>query len=96
MKRTVVTLLVVSLFALPLFAQDRVEKARCVSLEHARGAWQMQISCERGEGSISLADSSGSYTGNGVFSTWSQPELRALYQSLLPSDAESFELMQLG
>ena len=56
MKRAVVTLLVV-LFAVPLFAQD--SKAQCVSLEHVRGAWRMQIKCEQGSGVILLADRDG-------------------------------------
>jgi hypothetical protein len=99
MKRTVVTMLVISLFALPMFAQDPVAKARCVSLEHVRGAWRMQISCERGDGAISLADTSEqkSYRGDGLFATWSQDDLRAMYQMLIPKESgAAFELMQLG
>jgi hypothetical protein len=99
MKRTVITMLVISLFALPMFAQDPVTKARCVSLEHSRGAWRMQISCERGDGAISLAESGEqkSYRGDGVFATWSQDDLRAMYQLLIPKEnGTAFELMQLG
>jgi hypothetical protein len=99
MKRTVITMLVISLFAMPMFAQDPITKARCVSLEHVKGAWRMQISCERGEGAISLADAGQqtSYRGDGVFSTWSQGDLSAMYESLIPKDGgPAFELMQLG
>jgi hypothetical protein len=99
MKRAVVTMLVVSLFAVPMFAQDPVAKARCVSLEHVSGAWHMQISCENGAGSISLSEASenATYRGDGVFATWSQQELRAMYESLVPKDTESaIEVLQLG
>src|SRR5258705_13741291 len=89
MRRPLVTLLVISLFSLPLLAQDRVEKARCISLEHVRGAWRMQISCERGDGSISLADSGTQnlYRGDGAFAKWSQDDLRATYQLLMPKES---------
>lgn len=96
MKRAVVTLLVV-LFAVPLFAQD--SKAQCVSLEHVRGAWRMQIKCEQGTGAILLADKDGakSYRGEGVFANWTQEQLGSMYESLAPqATTPSLELMQLG
>jgi hypothetical protein len=97
MKRSVVIVLAVSLFALPLFAAG--SKAQCVSLEHVRGAWRMQIRCEQGVGAIALTDTSStkSYSGEGVFSNWSQEQLGAMYESLVPRDSDAAtELMQLG
>lgn len=96
MKRSVViAVLIVSLVALPIFAAG--SKARCVSLEHVSGAWRMQIRCEQGEGAISLADRNSTriYTGEGIFADWSQQQLGAMYESLVPKE-ESIELLQLG
>ena len=56
MKRAI-TVLILSLFAFPLFAQgEQSTKFQCVSLEHVQGAWRMQIKCEQGAGAISLSD----------------------------------------
>ena len=95
MKRSVITVLIISLVALPLFAAG--SKARCVALEHVRGAWRMQIRCEQGAGAISLSDTSSAkvYSGEGIFSEWSQEQLGAMYDSLVPQES-GFELMQLG
>ena len=95
MKRSVITVLIISLVALPLFAAG--SKPRCVALEHVRGAWRMQIRCEQGAGAISLSDTSAAkvYSGEGVFSEWSQQQLGAMYDSLVPQEV-GFELMQLG
>ncbi len=97
MKRTAVTMLVVSLFAFSLFAGE--SKARCMSLEHVRGAWQMSIRCDQGVGTIALVDTAGKnvYRGDGIFSSWSQEQLGSMYQSLVPQDnSSSIEVLQLG
>lgn len=95
MKRTIVTLLVISLVSLPLFAG---QKPQCVSLEHVRGAWQMQIKCDEGTGTITLVDAHGAklYRGDGIFKHWSQEKLGAMYESLIPQQADATELLQLG
>jgi hypothetical protein len=95
MKRSVITVLIISLVALPLFAAG--SKARCVALEHVGGAWRMQIRCEQGAGAISLSDTSSAkvYSGEGIFAEWSQKQLGAMYDSLVPQE-DGFELMQLG
>ncbi len=96
MKRTVISILVLSLAALPLFAESaKATKARCLSLEHVRGAWVMKVECVEGAGSILMADN-GRYRGEGVFSTWSQERLRTMYDSLIPKDETRIELLQLG
>jgi hypothetical protein len=100
MKRAVVMMLVVSLSAMSLFAAERsprLSNPRVLSLEHAQGAWRMQIKCEEGTGSIWLMDAANVqvYRGEGCFSTWSQERLSATYQSLLPIESR-FELLQLG
>lgn len=96
MKRTLISVLVLSLVALPLFAEGaKTTKARCISLEHVRGAWVMKVECTEGAGSIVMADS-GQYHGDGVFSTWSQEKLRTMYDSLVPKDDSRFEILQLG
>lgn len=100
----VVTLLFVSLLAVPLFAasaptpQSLGSKARCVSLEHTRGAWWMQIECAGQAGTIVMIDSAAeSYRGEGMFASWTQDDLRAAYRSLLPKDdGVRLELLQLG
>ena len=96
MKRAMVTALVLSLCSLPLFAQgDRLTNARCISLEHVRGAWIMKVTCAEGTGAIVVADD-GRYQGDGVFSSYSAEKLRATYQSLIPKDSSRIELLQLG
>lgn len=96
MKRAVVTLLALSLVASAAFAQD--SKAQCMSLEHVRGAWRMQIKCEQGTGAIVLLDQqeTRTYRGEGVFAKWSQQQMDAMYQSLVPQDSTASESLQLG
>ena len=96
MKRSVViATLIISLVGLPLFAAG--SKARCVSLEHVSGAWRMQIRCDQGVGAISLTDTNSTkvYSGEGIFADWSQQQLGAMYESLVPQE-EGIELLQLG
>jgi hypothetical protein len=96
MKRSVVvSILIISLVALPLFAAG--SKAHCVALEHVRGAWRMQIRCEQGVGAISLSDTNSTkvYQGDGIFSNWSQEQLGTMYESLVPQE-NGIELLQLG
>lgn len=96
MKRSVVvTVLIISLVALPLFAAG--SKPRCVSLEHVSGAWRMQIRCEQGVGTISLKDTHSTkvYSGEGIFANWSQEQLGGMYESLVPQE-DGMELLQLG
>lgn len=96
MKRVLVLMLVLSLCSIPSFAQNgQITKARCVSLEHVRGAWVMKVECTEGAGRI-VASDSGMFAGDGIFSTWSQQKLGATYQSLVPNDDSRFELLQLG
>jgi len=95
MKRATVMILILSLCSLPLFAGDHATKLRCVSLEHVSGGWMMKVECVEGAGTISLSDD-GSYRGAGMFSKWSQQQLSATYQSLVPTDEARIELQQLG
>lgn len=95
MKRSLIVVLIISLVALPLFAAG--SKPRCVALEHVSGAWRMQIRCEQGVGAITLSDTSSTkvYRGEGMFSEWSQQQLREMYDSLVPQEG-GLELLQLG
>ncbi|HSP17482.1 MAG TPA: hypothetical protein VLV78_22245 [Thermoanaerobaculia bacterium] len=96
MKRAMVMFLMLSLCSVPLFAQnDRLTRARCISLEHVRGAWIMKVECVEGAGSIVMADN-GQYHGDGIFSSWSQDKLRTTYGSLVPKDDARLEILQLG
>jgi len=96
MKRAAIYALILSMLAVPMFAQNpSVTKARCVSLEHISGGWRMAIDCDQGKGTITLTDQM-QYHGDGIFAGWSQGDLSSSYQSLLPKvDAQS-EVMQLG
>jgi hypothetical protein len=106
MKRATLGVLIVSLVAFPLFAAngqksplEKLSAARCVSLEHVSGAWQMHIECDQGAGVISLTDGGGQmlYRGEGLFLGWSQQRLNAAYQSLIPrDDTPALQLVQLG
>ena len=104
MKRTLVLIFVVSIISLPLFAGDSgthrsaaLTNARALSLEHVVGSWRMQIKCDQGVGMISMIDTEQRpiYRGEGCFAGWSQDELKATYQSMIPNDAVS-DLIQLG
>ena len=97
MKRATVMILVLllSLSSVPLFAQSNpISKARCLSLDHVRGAWVMKVECVEGSGTITVWDE-GSMKGTGIFANWSQQQLSATYQSLLPQN-DATELLQLG
>jgi len=98
MKRAVLALLILSLIALPTFAQDKlnITKGRCASLERIAGGWRMEINCDQGKGAIVMLDTGKQYRGSGVFAGWSQEQMKAAYQSLLPTDYSRFELLQLG
>ena len=99
MKRAALTLLALYLIAMPSFAGTRkVTGARCVSLEHVAGGWRMEIKCDQNKGAILLLDAGrhAQYVGEGVFRDWSQSELMAVYQSLIPKVDSNFEVMQLG
>ena len=100
MKRATVLLLVVSLLAVPSFAgaTHKVSSARCVSLERITGAWRMEIECDKTEGSILMLDSGHNvqFVGQGMFRGWSQSELSALYQSLVPKADSNLVMIQLG
>jgi hypothetical protein len=98
MKRAVLAVLILSLVALPMFGQDKlnITKSRCASLERIAGGWRMAISCEQGKGAIVMLDAGKQYRGNGVFAGWSQEQMNAMYQSLLPAENSRFELLQLG
>jgi hypothetical protein len=97
MKRAALIVLILSVAALPMFGaqSQKVTAARCASLERIAGGWQMVISCDQGKGAIILLDA-GKYRGNGMFAGWSQKQMNATYQSLLPTDDSRFELLQLG
>ena len=57
MKRAAIYALILSMLAVPMFAQNpSVTKARCVSLEHISGGWRMAIDCDQGKGTITLTD----------------------------------------
>jgi hypothetical protein len=104
MKRAALGILILSLIALPTFAAgtyDRgllVTHAQCVSLDHVTGGWRMEIKCDQSKGTIVLVDRGKQieYVGEGLFRGWSQSELMALYQSLIPKVDSNFEVMQLG
>jgi len=98
MKRAVLFVLVVSLVALPMFgaSKQKLTTARCASLEHVAGGWRMVINCDQGKGAIVMLDAGKQYRGSGVFAGWSQEQMNATYQSLLPTDYSRFELLQLG
>jgi hypothetical protein len=98
MKRAVLGILILSLVALPMLGADKqkLTSARCASLERVASGWRMEINCEQGKGAIVLFDAGNQYRGNGVFAGWSQQQMNAMYQSLLPTDNSGFELLQLG
>ena|SRR5438552_14274545 len=104
MKRSLVLIFVVSLVSVSLLgANSGVHQAaaltnvRALSVEHTAGAWRMQIKCDQGVGTISMIDGGQSpvYRGEGCFAGWSQDELKATYQSMIPNESV-LELMQLG
>ncbi len=96
MKRAAVAVLILSLVALPTFAQKpAVTGARCVSLVHVQGGWRMEIKCDQSKGSIVMLDGQ-RYVGDGMFFGSSQSEMKAYYHSLLPRSESNFEVMQLG
>jgi len=43
-----------------------------------------------------MLDAGKQFPGNGMFAGWSQQQMNATYQSLLPTDTSRFELPQLG
>ena len=98
MKRAVLSVLVLSLVALPMLGatKQKLTTARCASLERIAGGWRMEINCEQGKGSIVMLDSGKQFRGNGVFAGWSQEQMSAMYQSLLPADNSRIESLQLG
>jgi hypothetical protein len=98
MKRAVLIVLVLSLVALPMFgaSKQKLTTARCASLEHIAGGWRMEVNCEQGKGAIVMFDAGKQFRGNGVFAGWSQAQMNAMYQSLLPTDNSRIELLQLG
>src|SRR5437870_8455622 len=84
MKRAVLGVLILVLVAFPTFAQKpAITGARCVALEHVRGGWQMKIKCDQSSGVIVMLDDE-KYVGHGMCEGWSQSELKAFYQSLIP------------
>jgi hypothetical protein len=97
MKRALLVVLILSVVALPMFGAEsqKMTTARCASLERIAGGWQMVISCDQGKGAIILLDA-GKYRGDGIFAEWSQKQMSATYQSLLPTDNSRLELLQLG
>ena len=101
MKRSVLSLLILSLIALPTFAGSTSARkatltgARCLSLEHDARGWRMEIKCDQNKGAIRMLNS-GQYVGEGMFRDWSRTELMAAYQSLVPKADTTFELIQLG
>jgi len=68
-----------------------------MTLVHVRGAWRMDVVCQQGQGTIVRDDStSAAFHGQGVFAAWSQDEMRALYESLIPRSETKLDLPQLG
>ena len=100
MKRATVLLLALSLVAVPVLAANshKASSARCVSLERITGAWRMEIQCDQTRGTILLLDTgrTAQYLGQGMFRGWSQTELSAMYQSLIPKAETEVVMMQLG
>ena len=100
MKRAAIGVLVVSLLAVPTYARDlrnALTAPHCVTLEHVRGSWRMDVVCHQGQGTIVLDDSSsGAFHGQGIFAGWSQEQMRALYNSLIPGSETKLDLPQLG
>ena len=104
MKRAALGVLILSLVALPSLAESAKTRrsamtaAHCVSLEHVRGGWRMEINCNQGKGFIVLSDTQDQkqYRGEGTFAGWSQQEMNDVYQSLIPNSESVPEIMQLG
>ena len=95
MKRAALGVLILILVALPTFAQKpAITGARCVSLEHVRDGWRMEIKCDQSSGVIVMLDDD-KYAGKGVFEGWSQSELKAFYQSLIPKADSTPDVMQV-
>ena len=103
MKRAVLAMVCLAI-ALPVLAgrsgavKRPLTMQHCVSLQHTASGWRMEIVCREGKGVIVLTDVPGirRYRGSGVFAGWSQEQLDATYQSLIPADASGIELIQLG
>ena len=104
MKRAALSVLILSLVALPSLAgsaktrRSTVTAAHCVSLEHVPGGWRMEIKCDQGKGVIVLlyARDQKEYRGEGTFAGWSEEEMNDEYQSLIPNSESVPEIMQLG
>ena len=102
MKRAFVMVVVLSLFAVSLFAQNSkatpLTNARAITLEHVQGAWRMDIRCDQGLGSISMLDDAQRiiFLGEGCFANLTQEQMAAMYRSLLPQDSPAMEAIQLG
>ena len=100
MKRATFAVLILCLAALPMLGAEKqkLTAPHCASLERISGGWRMVISCEEGKGSIVLLDSQKAmqYRGEGMFASWSQERMNAIYQSLIPKVDVTFELLQLG
>ena len=102
MKRAILSLLIASLSAVPMFAQGRQSNAPCagltsaqvVSLEHVKGEWRMTIKCAQGTGTIAMIDAR-HYRGNGLFNGWSEEKMREVYFALTVTEPAQ-ELIQLG
>ena len=99
MKRAALAVLILCI-ALPSFAAEKqkLTAPHCASLERVSGGWRMQVNCEEGKGAILLLDSQKDmqYRGEGMFASWSQEHLSAVYQSLIPKSGLAFEILQLG
>ena len=102
MKRAILSLLIASLTALPMFAQGAQQSAPCagltsaqvVSLEHVNGEWRMTVKCAQGVGTIAMISPS-HYRGNGLFHGWTESNMREVYFALSVNEPQQ-ELIQLG
>lgn len=102
MKRAIMVVLVATMTAVPMFAQGTKQNAPCagltsaqvVSLEHVNGEWHMTVKCAQGAGTIVMTGSS-HYRGNGLFSRWTEDQMREVYFALSVNEPQQ-ELIQLG
>ncbi len=58
----------------------------------------MEIQCDQTKGAILMIDAARDvqYVGAGGFRGWSQSELKAMYQSLVPRADSNLVMLQLG
>ena len=77
-----------------LAEEDKPGGAKAAILSH--GLWQRRYGAEANIVGRDILLDGEKYAGDGMFSAWSQAEMKAFYLSLLPKVESSLEVMQLG